>query len=83
MTRLGDFSYFLVTNFVRKVAQISHLILGYFEKHNFIINIIVATFWQLLEEFGLPYILTLGHSVCLFHSQRSAVQIQSSEKFIY
>ena len=43
----------------------------------------MATFWQLLEEFGLPYILTLGHSVCLFHSQRSAVQIQSSEKFIY
>ena len=51
-----------MTNFVRKVAQISALFLVYFEKHHFLIKTVVATFWHLFEEFGLLFIPTSGHT---------------------
>ena len=48
VTILGTFLYFLVTNFVRKVAQMSHLFVGYLEKHHFLIKTVVTTFWATL-----------------------------------
>ena len=57
----------MVTNFVRKVAQISCLVLGYFEKHHFLIKTVIATF----EEFGLLFITTsahTGHSLAMSRS---------------
>ena len=43
------FWYFLLTHFVKKVAQIYHLFLGYFEKYHFLIKTVVASFWHLFE----------------------------------
>ena len=51
VTRLGDFWQLMVTNFVRKVAQISCLVLGYFEKHHFLIKTDIATFWRVWAAF--------------------------------
>ena len=36
--------------------------MGYFEKHQFPIKTVVATFWPLFEEFGLLFIPTSGHT---------------------
>ena len=83
VTRLGDFWQLMVTNFVRKVAQISCLVLGYFEKHHFLIKTVAVTFGQLFEEFGLHFIPTSGHthSQCLFRFRVCVVILNDEAEF--
>ena len=70
MARLGDF-FVLGVKFCYKVAQISHLFLGYFEPHHFLIKTVVATFLQMFEEFlkNGP----IPASFCLFSSIRHVI----------
>ena len=61
------FLYFLVTNFARKEAQISHLVLGYFEKHHFLIKTVVAIFghfWKSLGYFLFQHLVTVDLLTC-------------------
>ena len=65
MTRFGDFSKFLSTNFPLKEAQIFSDHFGFLKTVDFEVITAVATFWQLLKIFGLLFIPTSGHSVSL------------------
>ena len=82
--QIGQFClFFLVTNYVTKVAQISHLSLGCFEKHHFLIKTVAVTFGQLFEEFGLHFIPTSGHthSQCLFRFRVCVVILNDEAEF--
>ena len=63
------FLFLLLTKkFIGKVAQISHLFMGCFEKHHHLqIKTVVVTFWQLFEEFGLLFIPKSGHTDGIGH----------------
>ena len=62
MTRFGDFSKFLSTNFPLKEAQIFSDHFGFLKTVDFEVITAVATFWQLLDIFGL---LLFQHLVAL------------------
>ena len=62
MTRFGDFSKFLSTNFPLKEAQIFSDHFGFLKTVDFEVITAVATFWQLLDIFGLLFIPTSGHT---------------------
>ena len=56
VTRLGDFSKFLATNFLTKVAQTIIDIWDNFEKnHNFLSQPVVATFWATFSDFWATF----------------------------
>ena len=50
VTRLGDFSNFLVTNFLAKVVQIIGYDLGYFVNIPCQVKTFVVTFWAILGD---------------------------------
>ena len=50
VTRLGDFLNFLATNLITKVAQIVGDFLGSFEKHCFLSQTGLATFWATIGK---------------------------------
>ena len=56
VSRLGDFSSDLTSNFLTKVAQIFGDILGYFE------HTAVAIFWAIFGKFWLIFISTSDHT---------------------
>ena len=76
VTILGTFLYFLVTNFVRKVAQMSHLFVGYLEKHHFLIKTVVTTFWATLYFNIWSHCQDLTFA-CLTASKYSAIAKQN------
>ena len=78
VTILGTFLYFLVTNFVRKVAQMSHLFVGYLEKHHFLIKTVVTTFWATLN---LTSDHTVKISLSLVSLHQNVLQLQNKIGF--
>ena len=62
MTRLGCFLKVMVTNFLTKIAQIYGNVLGFFQNITFLVKTTLTTITVTLENLGLLYFLTSGHT---------------------
>ena len=60
--QIGRFLKFLMTNHVKKPAQMFGDVLGYFDKHYFQSKTDVATFKTNFEKIGLLFITTSGQT---------------------
>ena len=63
LVRLGDFSKFLATNFLTKVAQIFGIFWAILKSINFAFITAVATFWPTIWGYRATF---LHHMVTLF-----------------